>query len=89
MTKDKQMKLIQQLAKIFEELDWLVAIPLDNEECKGLIVGEKEFVEDVAKAYYGDEAEVIGPHSTNDEIVLIDEEPNEDEESNDKDKIIH
>ncbi len=77
MTKDKQLKLIQQLAKIFEELDWLVAIPLENEECKGLIVGEKEFVEDVAKAYYGEQAEIIGPH-VEQELLIVEEDSDAD-----------
>lgn len=90
MTKDKQLKLIQELARIFEELDWLVAIPLENEECRGLIVGEKEFVTDVAKSYYGDQAEIISSHAVEDTVEVDSPEDIEDEEAeNDEGKIIH
>lgn len=63
--KKRQIELIKELANIFEELEWLVAIPTDNDSdvCRGLIVGEQDFVLDVTKAYYGDDAEIIIPNN--------------------------
>lgn len=92
MDKAKQLKLIQQLADIFQELDWLVAIPMDTKECQGLIVGEKQFVEAVAKKYYGEQAEIISPNT--DEKLTLEvsediEDANDDDDSDDEGKTIH
>lgn len=68
LSKKRQMELIGELANIFEELEWLVAIPTaEDDTCSGLIVGEQSFVLDVTKAFYGEDAEILIPNSENPE----------------------
>lgn len=53
----RQSELIQQLAEIVAELEWVIALPT-SDTVPGLIVGNEEFVADVIKVYYGlDEGE--------------------------------
>ena len=53
-----KMEVIQELADLVDSLGWVIALPND-EPVPGLIVGEKDYVEDVVKKYYGDEYEVL------------------------------
>ena len=57
----KKFKLIEQLAEIANELGWVIAIPPDQ-ITPGLIIGQEDYVVDVANAYYGKQFEVINPH---------------------------
>lgn len=43
-----QFELIQQLADICAELGWEIAIPTQDEIIPGLIVGNPQFIDDVA-----------------------------------------
>lgn len=63
VSKQRQIELIKELADIFEELEWMVAIPTDSDTCKGLIAGEKDFVVDVTRSHYGEDAEIVVPNS--------------------------
>ncbi len=63
MNKRRQLELIKELANIFEELEWIVAIPTDDDVCHGLIVGEQTFVLEVTKSHYGEDAEIVIPNS--------------------------
>lgn len=56
--KDKQVQLIRQLADIIQELDWVIAVPADDEICQGLIVGTPEYVSEVVQSYYGEITEI-------------------------------
>ncbi len=60
--KDKQLQLVQQLAEIVEELGWVVAIPLGDAICDGIIMGTEEYVLNVVKSYYKDDIEVLSPN---------------------------
>jgi hypothetical protein len=57
----KRYKLIQELADIVNELGWVIAIPPDQ-ITPGLIIGEENYVKDVANAYYGEQFEVVNPN---------------------------
>lgn len=74
MNKDKKLKLIQQLSEILQELNWVVAIPQNDDPCQGLIVGELDYVTDVINAYYGDDVEVLQPNNGNDDEPIINED---------------
>jgi hypothetical protein len=58
--KEKQAKLITQLAEICEELNWLIVIP-QEEMTSGLIIGNKEYVDYAANKVYGSRYEIINP----------------------------
>lgn len=53
-----KMEVIQELAELIDSLGWVMALPTD-EIVPGLIIGEKDFVMDVVKQYYGDGYEVL------------------------------
>ncbi len=53
-----KMEVIQELAELVDTLGWVMALPND-EIVPGLIIGEKDFVVDVVKQYYGDGYEVL------------------------------
>lgn len=43
-----QFELIQQLSDICAELGWEIAIPTQDEVIPGLVVGNPEFIDDIA-----------------------------------------
>ncbi len=54
MTKAKQQELIDQLAAICEELEWVVGIPTeegDESTAHGLIIGTEQFVYSVVALF--------------------------------------
>lgn len=66
MTKTKKLELISQLSDILQELDWVFAVPADDDTCRGLIVGEIEFVSEVVQSFYGDDVEITTANEEND-----------------------
>lgn len=58
--KEKQAKLISQLAEICEELNWLIVIPQED-MTSGLIIGNKEYVDYAANKVYGSRYEIVNP----------------------------
>ncbi len=62
--KEKQAKLISQLADICEALNWCIVIP-HEEMTSGLIIGNKAYIEHAAKKVYGKAYEVINPKIEN------------------------
>ena len=72
----KRYKLIEELAEIVNELGWVIAIPPDQ-ITPGLIIGDENYVKDVANAYYGQQFEVISPSEA--ELMTQEVELTEDE----------
>lgn len=58
--KDKQAKLIAQLAEVCEALNWLIVIPQED-TTTGLIIGNKEYVDKAARRVYGHRYEIVNP----------------------------
>lgn len=58
-TREKQAKLISQLADICEALEWVMVLP-NEETVSGLIIGTKDFAQETAKKVYG-EFEILTP----------------------------
>lgn len=73
MKKDKQVELIRQLADIIAELEWVIAVPADEEICSGLIVGTPEYVAEVVEAYYGEvqqvDADIFAPNTETGDVI--------------------
>lgn len=59
MNQKRQMELIDQLAQICEELNWVIALPTQEEPVPGIIMGQEGFVQEVVQSYYGDAYEVL------------------------------
>lgn len=87
MDKNRQSELIKKLASILEELEWMVAIPTDENVCRGLIVGEADFVIEVTKSHYGEDAEIVIPN--NDSALDREKEHDVNIELNPNKKTIH
>lgn len=45
---DRQLELITQLSEIVEELGWQIAMDSETEIVTGLIIGDEEFISNVA-----------------------------------------
>lgn len=53
MDSKKQTELIQKLAEIVNELEWVIGLPTGDDMVPGLIIGTEEFVRNVVETYYG------------------------------------
>lgn len=54
MKKNKNEKeLLMELSEIIEQLGWVMGVPDGEDTVQGIIVGTREYVEEVVEAYYG------------------------------------
>jgi hypothetical protein len=51
--KRSDSEVISELAALVDELGWVIGLPDDDEQVQGLIIGTREYVEDVVEVYYG------------------------------------
>lgn len=69
--KKRQQQLIEQLADICSELEWVVALPVDAEKVPGIIMGNEEFVNEVVRAYYGEDYELFTKEQVEDKMKEV------------------
>lgn len=77
ITKDKQAKLIRELANIIEELEWVIAIPDNDEVCQGLIIGTPEYVTELVEILSPEPTDIVAPNTESGDVIP-DVDPSED-----------
>lgn len=80
-TKKSPLELIDDLAGILVELGWVAAIPMDNDLVegmpRGIICGEPQFAADVAKAYWGDQVDIVDPNASDIDLLTLEDNHHE------------
>lgn len=77
-SREKQAKLIQQLTEIVIELEWVIAIPDNDQICQGIIVGTPEYVSEIVDIVAPNTTDIIDPSSKSGDKIP-DKDPSEDE----------
>lgn len=71
----RKTELIQELAEICRKLDWVIALPTEQDTVPGLIVGTEEFVAEVVQVYYGPDYEIFTQDPMTDELQEVPQPP--------------